>query len=141
MPKWKHEERKCIYTFSAMCRPFEISYISRGDCFAAQIDSSFALDCAMEDKAAGRCPPIVRLLSCLGSFHFSFHDLRLLRNRGVAQYAEHLIVINIQGTAELLSRSCRHGSHPFRGRLFRQQQIHKGVCRLCVIAMEIRRYA
>jgi hypothetical protein len=125
------------------------------------------------------------------SFHCQFHDLRLLRNEGVAQYAEHLIVINavfaivpfvprlkipsgvevhqfgillshhasctnpattganntldeirnLSFVAELMSRSRRHGCHPFRGRFFRQQQIHKGVCRLCVIAVEVRRYA
>ena len=51
----------------------ETSYISLDDCFAAQIDSSpFAPYGATEDKAAGRCPPIVRLLFRLASFHFSF---------------------------------------------------------------------
>ena len=39
----------------------ETSHISIDDRFAAQIV-----------YAAGRCPPMVRLLSCLGSFHFSF---------------------------------------------------------------------
>ena len=32
--------------------------------------SSFAPYGAMEDWAAGRCPPIVRLLGCHDSFHF-----------------------------------------------------------------------
>ena len=44
----------------------ETSYISLDDCFAAQIV-----------YAAGRCPPMYRLVTDCFSFHFQFHDLRL----------------------------------------------------------------
>ncbi len=58
----------------------ETPYISLDDRFAAQIThSSFAPGGAMEDKPAGRCPPIVRLLSCQGSFHFSVCGLKIVK--------------------------------------------------------------
>ena len=51
----------------------ETSYISLDDRFAAQIVyRAVAPSGAKADYSAGRCPPMVRLLSCLVPFHFSF---------------------------------------------------------------------
>ena len=62
LPCRKHEERRTHYAFSsAMCRPTKFLRFSRYDRFAAQIV-----------YATGRCPPMVRLVSCCGSFHFSY---------------------------------------------------------------------
>ena len=77
METQREVKRRCA--FLCKCRPFETSYISRGDRFAAQIDFVTSL-CfttarrrryALRVTAAGRCPPIYRLLFRLASFHFS----------------------------------------------------------------------
>ena len=98
---------------SAKCRLPEVSYVSTGDCFAALqlILSRFigwrrfhrnrptvfghAGRVTLPMRRPWRFPAYDRftVLSVV-PFSFQFCDLRLLRNEGVAQYAEHLIVIN-----------------------------------------------
>ena len=45
----------------------------------------------MEDKAAGRCPPIYRLLSRLASFHFSFTGLKVITLSSAVRAAENRV--------------------------------------------------
>ena len=74
----------------------EISQVSRNDRFAAQIDLE-----------TGRYPPIVRLLSCLVSFHFSFR----FEGRQVAMVTG-LKIVRF-GKSERKSSSLRVMSPPF----------------------------
>ena len=68
MPKWKHKERRNAFAFSsARCRPFETSYISRGDCFAV------VANCYGDEAVA---PSIFVSISSLFSFHCLVTDVK-----------------------------------------------------------------
>ena len=84
------ETRREVSACAFLCKVssnLKLSHFSRRPLCSANCLSSLR-------RSADFSPPY--RFNCLWacSFHFSFHDLRLLRNKGVAQYAEHLIVIN-----------------------------------------------
>ena len=90
MPKWEYKERQARLRFPLLVSPILNFLHSHDDCSSiARCCRRIAPRLIVFDHA-GR----VTLPHWLVPFIVSFHDLRLLRNEGVAQYAEHLIVIN-----------------------------------------------